>query len=96
MKYNELGQAEGEVISEKLRVKKDGGEFLPNDIQVLIEKLAGSKEKIIQFQPKSEEEKLANVILYSYSRFKSILQEKNEKEKKEKADDIKSPSQPKD
>ena len=63
MKYNELGQAEGEVITEKLRVKKDGGDFLPSDIEVLIEKLAGSKEKIIQFELENEEGKIANVIM---------------------------------
>ena len=54
MKYNELGQTEGEVIEEKLRVKKDGGEFLPKDIQVLMEKIATSKERIVQFELESD------------------------------------------
>ena len=96
MKYNELGQAEGEVITEKLRVKKDGGDFLPSDIQVLIEKLAGSKEKIIQFESEKEEGKIANVIIYLYVHCKSILQDKNEKEENEKIDNSKSQSKPKD
>ena len=61
------------MITEKLRVKKDGGDFLPSDIEVLIEKLAGSKEKIIQFESENEEGKIGNVISYSYTHCKSIF-----------------------
>ena len=50
------------MITEKLRVKKDGGDFLPSDIKVLIEKLAASKEKIIKFESENEQSKIADVF----------------------------------